>query len=335
MNKYQIRQEKIKQKEIKRTLRKARVPKDATPEEVNSKLISYVAGLKIDFYTLRFTDEQLADPDFLLGLYRANINMVDFQSPNPENEDLQSNINFMIEYIKLKHAKKMREHTDEKYWAQQELEWIVQHYKKAMSNPAFVERLAQEFIDIKIVPLVKNSVKRVESYFNTEKEQEDEESFRKCILGLPTELLCRQARRYGSVYLNDIPKDIPNFNQIVSAGIENDGFKSLCKLDITQVLDNKDLIIKAYQKDGIRALEGYISCSLSPNRTLYYMCHGEEHSYTSYNERYANVQKALNEDAQIHYIFKKEQEIEKARIEAQKKKEAQSTFINEDNMLNR
>ncbi|MBQ8430482.1 MAG: hypothetical protein IJX26_00850, partial [Clostridia bacterium] len=92
MTKYELRAQKEKERAIKRTLRKARVPKDATPEQVKAYLIHYVSKLKRDLYKLKFTDEQLADPNFLLGLYRANINMVDFQRPNPKNEELQSNV---------------------------------------------------------------------------------------------------------------------------------------------------------------------------------------------------------------------------------------------------
>ena len=104
-------------------------------------------------------------------------------------------------------------------------------------------------------------------------------------------------------------KDISDINQTV----EVDGFRSLEQLDITQVLDNKDLIIKAYEKDGFRALKRYIQHTLSPRRTKYYMCHGEPHDYTVYDEKYAEVQKALMEDTEIHYIFKREEHLAKER----------------------
>ena len=141
--------------------------------------------------------------------------------------------------------------------------------------------------------------------------------------------MCDQVRKYTWRALNEIPNDIPNFNQVVSAGIETDGFRSLGKLDITQVLDNKDLIIQAYEKDGIQALAGYIQHTLSPMRTHYYMCHGEEHDYTEYDKRYEEVQKTLMSDTKIHYIFKKEEQ-----KKSQSTKDYMSTALDAAKKLN-
>jgi len=321
--KYKMQAQKEKERAIKRTLRKARVPKNATPEQVKAYLINYVSKAKLDYYTLKFTDEQLADPDFLLGLYRANINMTTFESPNPENEDLQSNIIFMIEYVKLAHLRNMRNHKDEAYWSSQELAWILKNYQKAMSNPMFIERLAFEFPNCRIIPIIKNNFIKNYSILDDDrkqKEKQDLEKYTQCLNSLPIELLCKEVRKYGSVVINDIPKNIKNFNQVVSAGIERDGFYALEKLDITQVLDNKDLIIKAYNKDGVKKLNNYIHVSLSPLRTHYYMCHGEEHEYTSFDRRYLDVQKALKTDPKISYIFEAERQLALALNEKQYKK---------------
>lgn len=117
-------------------------------------------------------------------------------------------------------------------------------------------------------------------------------------------------------------KDVSDINPTVSTGVEPDGFRSLEQLDISQVLDNKDLIIKAYEQDGFRALKRYIQHTLSPVRTKYYICHGETHDYTVYDEKYAEVQKALMEDTTIYYIFKKEEQLAKER---ESKREARTT----------
>lgn len=318
MDKYDIRAQREKERAIKRTLRKARVPKDATPEQVKAYLILYVSKLKKDFYKLKFTDEQLSDPNFLLSLYRANINMVVHASPNPEIEELQSNVDFMIEYLKIKQTKEtMGSPNKEGQWSSTQLEWATEKYDKAMANPEFIVRLAETFPNHQIIPLIKMSLMPYRWYGDDRKEKEaqDQARYKECLSNLPTEFLCDQVRKYTWRVLNEIPNDVPNFNQLVSAGIEIDGFRSLGKLDITQVLDNKDLIIQAYEKDGIQALAGYIQHTLSPMRTYYYMCHGEEHDYTKYDKRYEEVQKALMSDTKIQYIFKKEGQLAKAREE--------------------
>jgi len=332
--KYKMQAQKEKERAIKRTLRKARVPKNATPEQVKAYLINYVSKTKLGYYTLKFTDEQLADPDFLLGLYRANEAMLDFARPSTENEDLQSNIIFMIEYIKLAHAKNMREHKDEAYWSNQELAWIVEDYKKALSNPMFIERLAFEFPNCRIIPIIKNNFIKNYSMLDDDrkqKEQQDLENYKKCLNSLPIELLCKEVRRHGSVVIYDIPKDIKNFNQIIGAGIERDGFYALEKLDITQVLDNIDLIIKAYKKDGIKKLDAYINHSLRPLREHYYYCHGEPHSYTQFDQRYADVQEALKKDSKISCILEAERQLALALNEKQYKNNIKPTSFNNDN----
>ena len=277
----------------------------------------------MDYYTLGFTDEQLADPNFLLGLYRANSNMVNFERPNPKNEELQNNIDFLIEYIKLKHSKEMMGHkNDDRHWAQTELKWAVEKYEKAMSNPEFIIRLAEAFPNQEIVPLIKECLIKCHIWGNDikQKEEQDRARYKECLSNLPIEFLCDQVRKYSWHTLNEIPNDIPNFNQLVSAGIETNGFRSLDRFDITQVLDNKDLIIKAYEKDGIKALIGYIQHTLSPRRTHYYMCHGEEHDYTTYDKRYEEVQEALLASPEIKAVFDKEKLVSKTR-------EVKTTYI--------
>jgi len=318
--KYKLKIQKDKEREIKRTLRKARVPKDATPEQVKAYLIHYVSIANLNRYNLRFTDEQLADPNFLLALYRANNNMVNFERPDPKNEALQDNVDFMIEYLKIKYAKEMNNHKNsECNWAQTELRWAVETYERAMSNPEFIIRLAETFPNQPIVPLIKKSLIRSRIWGNNTKQKQQEEQdwarYKECLSNLPTELLCEQVRKFGVDTLEAIPNDIPNFNQIISAGIETNGFKSLDRLDITQVLDNIDLVVKAYEKDGIQKLGEFIQYTLSPRRTRYYMCHGEEHDYTEYDKRYEEVQKALLASPKIQTVFKKEKLIAKMKEE--------------------
>ncbi len=298
-----------KEKAIKTTLKKARVPKDATPEQVKAYLIHYVKNLKSNFYKLRFTDEQLSDPNFLLGLYKANINILRYISPT--NENLINNVDFMIEYIKLRHNKEMMSYkTNDKYLAQSNLNWIIKRYIEVMSNPEFIVKLAKEFPNLEIISLVKASfLEKYDSLILSEKDrqqkEDNKERYKECLSKLPIELLCKQVKNHSYDVLKNIPNDIPNFNQLISIDIDKNGFESLKHLDITQVLYNEDLIIKAYKKEGFKALADYIQYSLSPQRNHVYVCHGEPHSYTSYDKRYEEVQKELISSPKIKAIFDK------------------------------
>lgn len=313
MTKYEIRAQKEKERAIRWTLRKAKVPKDATPEQVKAYLINYVSKGKLDYWKMRFSDEQLADKDFLLSIYRANPNMTLYSKFYPDKE-LQDDVDFMIEYIKIRHRQEMIGHPkDESNWAQTELKWAVEKYDRAMSNPEFVVRLAEAFPNQQIIPLIKECLIKYYGFDlnRKQKEEQDQARYKKCLSSLPVELLCDQVRKYGWWALDEIPNDIPNFNQMVSEGIEINGFRSLERLDIRQVLDNIDLVVKAYEKDGIQKLGEYIQHTLSPRRTHYYMCHGEEHDYTTYDKIYEEVQEALLASPEIKDILKKEKLVAK------------------------
>ncbi|MBQ8430907.1 MAG: hypothetical protein IJX26_03075, partial [Clostridia bacterium] len=91
---------------------------------------------------------------------------------------------------------------------------------------------------------------------------------------------------------------------ILESAIECDGFESLKYLNVDQVLSNKNLIIKACRGEGRAYLAEYIHKTLSPNRETSYMCHGELHEYSHYDERYEEVQKALLNDSEIQgYLY--------------------------------
>ncbi len=309
-----LKLEKQKQRDIKRFLRKARVPKQTTYEEIQACILHYVRRMKRDFWKVALPDSLRNDPKFLLELYNANLEMTRLQRPSFYNEEIQNNVNFMIEFLKLstKRAIKGREQDSPQYQndhIQMELMSILRNYKTSMGNPKFVEKLAQEFSYVNIVKVIDASIRGCGSLVITHEDALKREEKAKIMLSvLPNELLCNQARTFGYEALTLIPNEIPDFNKVVSAGIEKDGFKALLCLDIEQVLDNKPLVIKAYQKGGVEELAFYINKNMSPTRTRSYMCHDEDHVYFEYDERYAKVQKALLEDEEIKAIFEKEKQ---------------------------
>ena len=123
------------------------------------------------------------------------------------------------------------------------------------------------------------------------------------MMSLSKEILTTQVKIFGLKVLKELPKELPYFAELVDICITKEGFEALKYLPVEQVLENKDLVIKAYSVDGVKALAYYIMRDLEPNRTHSYMCHGEDHWYEQYHEEYAIAQKGLLEDETIRTLF--------------------------------
>lgn len=332
--KFEIKFQRDKERSIKKFLRKAGVSKNDTPEQVKEKLIKYTAKAKINYTAFRYPDELLADPEFLLAIYKANSDTAIFYPPSFANKELVTNADFMIEYVKLSFELKKNGLYANLYkempniWGENILDGILRKYDTIIFTPDFIDKLSKSFEDINIVPLVKLSFTKCYIIGSREeikqKEKQDLEMFKKCLTEVNIDVLCNQARKFGCKCIREIPKDIPNFNKIVDAGIEEDGFASLRELDITQVLDNVNLVSLAYSIDGIHGLLTYIKKSLSPYRNYTYCCHGEIHDYVKYEQVYADVQNALLSHPDIKAIIEYEAKY------AQQKEELMKAFEEED-----
>ncbi len=297
--------EKTSKKNIAKFQKKAKITKDDTYAEANEKIYAYVSKMKRNFYKVYLTDEQKKDPEFLLNLYYSNINLVNWKKPDSRYYELQVDVDFMINFIKLAYKYETKNYDKNKFY-ECTLKQILDPYKTAMSNPKFVEKLAGEFPQANIIELLYKV--SIPNYYVSERMRLPyKKIFKNCVFGLPKELVLSEAKKHGYDSIYRIPNDLPYFNEVVGAGIEKDGFVSLTQLDIEQVLNNIPLIIKAYEKDGINELHRYIKFKLSPDREYCRMCHDEVHTNTIYDERYKKVQDALLENAQIKEIFAKEE----------------------------
>ncbi len=309
-------EEKEKQKEIKhrekmiaRTRKKAKVPNNATYEEANEFILKYASTMKSGFEKFYLTNEQKNDPNFLLALYNANLEFTFWKRPSAYNEKLTSNVEFMIEFIKL--AVK-REISLRRGWGkinnedyEQELTYLVRGYKYLFNKPEFFEKLSEEYQFVNLVEVILGSVKHYTSFdiFNKATMKKIEENYKSLMMSLSKEILTTQVKIFGLKVLKELPKELPYFAELVDICITKEGFKALKYLPVEQVLENKDLVIKAYSVDGIHALAYYIMNDLEPNRTHSYMCHGDDHWYTQYHEEYAIAQKGLLEDETIRTLF--------------------------------
>lgn len=311
MDKYEkeiIKEEKLKQKLIMKTRKKAGIPKNATYEETNALIIKYAATMNKDFDKLHLSDEQKKDPEFLLKLYNANIEFAWWQRPNEYNKDLTSNVEFMAEFIKFAVKREIslrrgcKTITNEDY--EKELTYLIRNYRFLFDKPEFFEKISEEYPMANIVKVIEGCVKNYHILYSFNRMIKIEEDYENLIMSLSKETLVKNVKKFGLKVLKELPKELPYFAELVDICITKEGFKALKELPVEQVLENKDLVIKAYSVDGIKALSYYIISDLSPNRTHSYMCHGDDHYYIIYHKEYAIAQNGLLEDETIKTLFK-------------------------------
>lgn len=288
-----IRWEKQKQAEIRIFHRRLLLKKNAGVQEINAKVLAYAKRTR-DVGTIKLTDEQYADSDFMYSLYLANADTARRFKPIQSHYD---NIDFLIKWLKISYENRGAESN--------KLKWILINHEGMLKNPKFVERLIREFPQENIIELLRDRL--VDTSF-VAKDEEREKTFVTIIMQLPKESVALQAWMHGRLVLRKLPKTYPYMAEAVSKGIETDGFCSLRYLDVTQIAQNIDLIVKAYNKDGIKELYRYLKSDLSPSRTGYYMCHGEPHDYSYYDERYEVVQKLVMKDPRIVKILNQHQQ---------------------------
>lgn len=296
--------------EIFRTLRRAKVPLFASKEKKNECIFRYVANTNLGFYDLTFTEEQLSDPDFLLGLYRANCQMTVFEKPNPKYPNLQENVDFLMEYLKIKAVYINKNFGGDVRNEAFHLEPSLRDLEQALYNPEFVARAAREFPYVNFVSMIKENFKHSDEYNKKGWKHHYYEVMAKYndfVSKLPFDVLLRQVEIFGLDALKEIPNNTPDFARIVGVAIEKGGFSALECLDITQVLDNKDLIVKAcYYSRHPSDLPYYIKYSLSPDRRSCRFISGIPYYENVFDERYLHVQQELNADPVIQTLLEVE-----------------------------
>ena len=298
------RRERIKN--IRRAMRMAHVSPNASSAEIDNAYLALVMdkGTDLSKVALGFTDEQLRDTRFMLAMYRNRPEMLSYS--RPATAELLGDVDFMRQYLRLEYDRRCPRDTRGKnqrppYF---DISLMLSPFKEQMKEPAFVEMLSHEFTEDNILAAAKNCLYK----YTLIGDKDADRDYQTLIDTLSPDVLCEQARRFGKSVVTEVPAGHPSHRDVVSAGIECDGFDSLAKLDVKKILANKDLIFKAYEKDGLKDLSYYLRSTVSPHRTEWYMCHGEPHDYNYYDKDYEAVQDALLGDFQIHMLFKKEAE---------------------------
>ncbi len=281
-----------KEKAILKLNKKLKITSKTSQEEINAKYLEYVktAPYVGDVF---LTDVQYNDPDFMLAFYKANTQSLLYKTPT---DTLQQNQDFMIEYYKLRYQQEFER--EQHFGGTVELSSIINRYQPLLRKTEFIEKLATVFPEYNTLEEVYKAMCSI--IIGRHMAEKD---YLNLVSNLPTEFLSSQAEKFGGYALAYIPKNHPKFDDFVKAGIECDNFESLVQLDINKVLDNKDLIIKAYENSGdVRRLTKYLTHDLDPNR-VHVDTEPYYHEHIIFDEDYEKVQLTLLQDEDLLNII--------------------------------
>ncbi|MBE7074544.1 MAG: hypothetical protein E7376_00975 [Clostridiales bacterium] len=279
-------------------LKKIGFNKYDTIESLNAKTLEFARQAKREeLWQIYLLDEQKNDAAFMLKLLKSNDNMLDkYHHCDSFSEELKKNTDFMIEYIKLLHAKMLEKYPSGYYFMKYTLLYnILNNNKEVLKNIDLIIKLANEFPNENILEYV--------AEHNYTYSYVYEQKFLN--LTLREEFVKQQVAKFGADALKYIPNNLENYLDYVSLAIEKSGFKALKYLPINQVLANKKLIVKAFNASGKNKeqLREFIEKTCSPYRERHYMCHCEPHYSSWYDEKYKEVQTKLQKSKVINQLF--------------------------------
>jgi len=264
-----------------------------TPEEIDQKTLEYVKNTKNKrlLFEVYLTDKQYENCDFLLELYQANPFMAIIKQPREEQE---RNVNFMVEYLKVVFA----EYQTDPLSGVQTIEDCLSKrcFEQVLRDPAFLEKLSKELPEENVVKYISKIQYDLYEYPPRNRVEE-------MCSKLSKEFFQEQISRFGAGALKHLPPKMLKDTELISFGIQYDGFDSLKFLDIESVLDNKNLIMQAAKHDGSRALNDYIDNIISPNRKDRYWCHGELHEDRYFSRAHKSVHESLKADPEIQQLL--------------------------------
>lgn len=261
MDKLEQRKIKEQQKKYSKLLKKCGAKRSDSPAQIDDKLIAYLKSLKSKkLYEIQLDEQHLTNPEFLIKAY-SNIPELTFWL-KPQSKDLINDFDFMLEYLKLTYAYELSKQTG-KFPTHKEyhLIWQLRDYQNLFTSVYFLKLLNEKLPDLNLIFVLRECFE--DTYFECDKFRKIE--YRNLLLKLPKEVLINQARMHGVEALKIMPKTFDFYPEIISAGIEKDGFKALAYLDASQVIANKALIKKAYiYGGGAEALKDYLHKTLEP-----------------------------------------------------------------------
>lgn len=291
MNMKQFTREEM-EKRRKKFLRRLWVNKRTDENTIREKILTYaIKHSSLDKIIL--SDDELRDPDFLLSLYRTNILTTCYIEPTYHTD----NIDLMLEYTRYRMI--ANEVTEFKG-----IKWYMQHYlyNDLVKNIEFVEKLGKIYPTCNLIDLVHHILSVGHEYDDAQNKEE----IARVIQSFPTDFLTREARRFGARAIEFIPPHTPYIQEIIRAGIDHDGFSSLELMDPQYIPDCIDLVVKAYNKDGIRKLSNFVYDHLNPKKTRVQQVDGKRVSESYIDETLKNAQRAILSHPEIRKIIEME-----------------------------
>ncbi len=320
--------DKKQKKLLKKFYKSLGLKRNATQEEINRAIWSYVKNPENDLSIVVLTEEQMNDEAFLKMLYDANIKCLE---KFPPSETLKSSPSFMADIASTISYSFMDR---ESAYVGIARRGYSELFKDILNNPEFFEHLLIYFPNENVDRFIRKIIEDVE--------YDKDKAFKKYwdVRGdvfpkLSEKVLISQAKQFGSEFLLTAIYALKGNKElqikIIEAAIERDGFEALRYLtstgpklynpgqpldfDIDTIMENKHLFIKACEIDGPEALKKFIYETLSPTKKYYHYKDPndphDEHTpdYTEmYDERYENLQQKLLADPQIQKALGVEKE---------------------------
>ncbi len=271
---------KTREKFYKGLLKKAGAHKLSNQNEINECILEYASNNVV--YPSSLSEIQYNDPDFMLKFLSVRPDMINICVPT---ENLRKNLDYMIEYIKLKFEYNT-ENSLNYNLSPESFPFFMRDFKTHLKNHDFLTKLHSAFPHENLLMTIWENVG--DSYWPKEKALATA-----IILELPTSILAQQANLFGSDFLKYLPESHPQYLEFAESAIKKDGFKALKKVPLKYVKSDITLIIKALDKDGSQKFEDYLLDYLDPHKSSGYMCHGEWHDYQYFDNDCVELQRAV------------------------------------------
>jgi hypothetical protein len=282
--------DKILQKRHNAMLKKLGLKPNATYEEINDAMLLWAENHK-DFrsaYEITLSDEQQHDAEFLTRLYDANPTYIHHHKPHV---DLHKNHEFIINCIRRIYEGRTEKVDNPTFFSHSVACVFPFKNTREFGNPEFINAMLRAFPEQPIIALVQSY--SYEWSFKPSVRTDNDNNFYETMKKVNGDLLAESARRFGRPLVGKIPADHEQYMDILSAGIEKDGFDTLSLLPVTSMYENKNLIRKSFEtyenmseedkKQKMSPLS-FFTMHNHPLQAHNYMCHGEPHSDTYFSK---------------------------------------------------
>ncbi len=318
---------KRREKALKKFYKMLKLPRKASQEEIDIAIVQYVENGG-DLKKIILTKEQLNNVDFMSALYVANPEAADIFKPSEEKlndklfmsliylaapevtqkilpgEELRKDKEFMLMYADaVAVAIKANPFSEEAYQKR-----LLGVYIYVIEDMDFINKIAEKYPDTDFTNLVTNVLydSLRDGHRDLVTPGRKKEIEKKILKNFPKEYWVEYVKKNGfKIIFHNLPEK--EEKELLEVAIERDGFKTI-KVHIPkeELLENKDLILKAAKKEGLEALEQFLLEFLDPREKMNVGYEGPGDPYLPpetyvyvFNEKKAAIQKALLNDPDI------------------------------------